>query len=235
MNLRGEILQSSNNTRIAEIKTICRRYKRTNSHIHSKIDWALGNAEWLTIFPHTEAVLMHPYFLDHTPLTITIEAVVPMGKRPSKFINSLADHRNFHQVIKKAWTIPVTGYAMAKIWRKLKHVRRELKKLKINEFSNVDQKILVAREKLQEIQTLMTDYTHPEELYNKELETKQQLQRQRIIQEGILKQKARVTWLKIGDSNSKYFFASMKCRQTQNQIKRLTDANGDLNLYYFGY
>lgn len=43
-----------------------------------------------------------------------------------------------------------------------------------------------------------------------------------------LEQKAKVRWLKIDESNSKYFFASMKRRQTHNQIRRLTDADGKL-------
>ncbi|KAH0746203.1 hypothetical protein KY285_007860 [Solanum tuberosum] len=43
-----------------------------------------------------------------------------------------------------------------------------------------------------------------------------------MIEENIYKQKSRVQWLKLGDDNNAYFFASMKGRKAQNQITMLT-------------
>ncbi|XP_059310624.1 uncharacterized protein LOC132061973 [Lycium ferocissimum] len=46
------------------------------------------------------------------------------------------------------------------------------------------------------------------------------------IEESIYKQKSRIQWLKVGDSNSKYFYASMKNRHSHNNIRQLMDAAG---------
>lgn len=42
-----------------------------------------------------------------------------------------------------------------------------------------------------------------------------------MIEESIYKQKSKVQWLKLGDSNTKFFFTQMKKRKAQNQITML--------------
>ncbi|PHT66185.1 hypothetical protein T459_30610 [Capsicum annuum] len=49
-----------------------------------------------------------------------------------------------------------------------------------------------------------------------------------MIEESIIKQKARVHWLKVGYSNTKWFFASMKVRQSQNYISKSMDISGHI-------
>ncbi|KAH0685676.1 hypothetical protein KY284_016229 [Solanum tuberosum] len=46
------------------------------------------------------------------------------------------------------------------------------------------------------------------------------------IDEDIYKQKSRIQWLKLGDDNNTYFFASIKGRKAQNQINMLTKEDG---------
>lgn len=46
------------------------------------------------------------------------------------------------------------------------------------------------------------------------------------VEESILKQKARVQWLKLGDSNTHFFFHAMKERYLQDSIEILHDENG---------
>lgn len=45
------------------------------------------------------------------------------------------------------------------------------------------------------------------------------------IQESIYRQKARVDWVKLGDSNTKFFFNVMKQRQSRNRIDTICDAH----------
>nr|XP_016500683.1 PREDICTED: uncharacterized protein LOC107819114 [Nicotiana tabacum] len=47
-------------------------------------------------------------------------------------------------------------------------------------------------------------------------------------EESICKQKSRVQWPKLGDSNSAYFFASIKNKRAQNHIKSLASATGEI-------
>ena len=45
-------------------------------------------------------------------------------------------------------------------------------------------------------------------------------------EEGFLKQKARVQWLKLGDQNTNFFHKAIKARNSRNTIKIITLANG---------
>ncbi|KAG5576665.1 hypothetical protein H5410_056799 [Solanum commersonii] len=49
-----------------------------------------------------------------------------------------------------------------------------------------------------------------------------------MIEENIYKQKSRVQWLKLGEDNNAYFFASIKGRKAQNKINMLTREDGTI-------
>ncbi|GKD77907.1 hypothetical protein Tco_1340528 [Tanacetum coccineum] len=49
-----------------------------------------------------------------------------------------------------------------------------------------------------------------------------------IMEERFLKQKTKIEWLKVGDSNSAYFHKSVKGRTSRNRIDVVTDLDGDL-------
>nr|XP_009622587.1 uncharacterized protein LOC104113968 [Nicotiana tomentosiformis] len=55
----------------------------------------------------------------------------------------------------------------------------------------------------------------------------QNLEKWDLLEEGALKQKERTKWIKLGDSNSKYFTAVIKERQHKNKIVELTSLIGD--------
>ncbi|XP_070032423.1 uncharacterized protein [Nicotiana tomentosiformis] len=48
-----------------------------------------------------------------------------------------------------------------------------------------------------------------------------------LIEESILQQKSRAKWIKLGDSNSKYFLVFMKERRHKKVIAELANAYGD--------
>nr|XP_016483509.1 PREDICTED: uncharacterized protein LOC107804176 [Nicotiana tabacum] len=58
--------------------------------------------------------------------------------------------------------------------------------------------------------------------------TKQQLEKWSLIEDIIYNQKSIVQWLKLGDANTTYFYASMKGRKTQNQIRTLSTKGGTI-------
>ncbi|XP_019259124.1 PREDICTED: uncharacterized protein LOC109237286 [Nicotiana attenuata] len=65
------------------------------------------------------------------------------------------------------------------------------------------------------------------ELIEKEKALKGDLEKWVLIEESIYRQRSRVQWLKLGDSNSAYFFAQMKNRSNLNGIQILTNDMGD--------
>ena len=49
-----------------------------------------------------------------------------------------------------------------------------------------------------------------------------------MTEEGFLKQKSRIQWLKLGDQKSSFFHKSVKARNSRNTITSITLENGDI-------
>lgn len=68
----GDFAQFLEDNSLTELKWVGRKYTRTNGHIHSKLDRAIVNVEWMQIFPHLEAVVIEPGCSDHSPIDIYV-------------------------------------------------------------------------------------------------------------------------------------------------------------------
>ncbi|XP_075084750.1 uncharacterized protein LOC142168002 [Nicotiana tabacum] len=117
---------------------------------------------------------------------------------------------------------------MEKVWQKLILVKHELKKLHTKEFKRVREKVQTIRRQLQETQEKMQDPDHQTSLFDTEKELRGKLEKWGVIEESIMRQKSRTQWLKLGDSNSAYFYACLKNRTTMNSIKSLVNQYGKL-------
>ncbi|XP_070020740.1 uncharacterized protein [Nicotiana sylvestris] len=82
-------------TGMGELKTVGRNFTWTNSHIFSRIDWAIGNAEWMIHMDHIEVQILDPHFSDHSPLCVDFAETINNRPRPFKFLNYLEDHHDF--------------------------------------------------------------------------------------------------------------------------------------------
>ncbi|PHU04288.1 hypothetical protein BC332_25110 [Capsicum chinense] len=111
------------------------------------------------------------------------------------------------------------------IWQNLKGIRQEIQLLNKREYLGVTEKVRSIRKDLLEKQSLMTNAPIPTEVFDEDKELQLQLNKWRHIEKSIYRQKAREQWIKLGDSNTSYFFAHMKGRKIQNQIKVLTIAD----------
>lgn len=170
---------------------------------------------------------MDPYFSDHTPLCIRFDGVRRKAARPFKFFNCLAEHKIL-KIVEDNWTGFEQGSHMRNVWTKLQRVKQELKKLNQTEYARVEARVKVARQKLKEVQEQMRDHPQQPELFEVERKRKMQLEKWGIIEENIYKQKSRVKWLKLGDSNTSYFHACMKNNIAQNRIRNIANAAGEL-------
>lgn len=66
----------------------------------------------------------------------------------------------------------------------------------------------------------------PQAVLEKEKRLRKELNKWSLVKESICKQKSRIQWLKQGDANTVFFFASMQVRRIQNQINMLIQENG---------
>lgn len=116
---------------------------------------------------------------------------------------------------------------MLKLWGKLKHVKSGLKHLHNKEFVKLHERIEHLRGELENTQEALVGSSTDLTLQGKEKDLIASLRKFIGIQESAYKQKARIQWLKPGDSNNKFFFTTMKERHRRNNINILYDATGN--------
>nr|XP_009623188.1 uncharacterized protein LOC104114434 [Nicotiana tomentosiformis] len=194
---------------MTELRAVGKKFTWSNGQIYSRIYRAFVNVEWLLTIAQTEVTVMNLGCLDHTPLSIHFETVEKKGPKPFRFLNCLADHKDFLSTVKKAWDIPMKYQCMEM------------------EYNNVEKIIQLCRHKLADTQAMMSNHNHLVELFIAEKELQKELEKWCLVEESIMKQKFRTKWLQLGDANTSYFYANLKNRQDQNRIRFLINANGE--------
>ncbi|XP_016497543.1 uncharacterized protein LOC107816354 [Nicotiana tabacum] len=120
------------------------------------------------------------------------------------------------------------GNAILKVWNKLKMLKGDLKQLNSQEFSNIEHKIQAAKTKLEGIQAQMLGSGTGNETIAQEKAAKLELAKWLEVEESVLKQKSRIKWIKLGDSNTSYFHTCVKNRQATNHFGRLVNNTGQI-------
>ncbi|XP_056688387.1 uncharacterized protein [Spinacia oleracea] len=152
---------------------------------------------------------------------------VKQGGRPFKFFNYMAEHAEFQEVVKKGWSVPVRGKPMFQLWEKLKHIKHGLKTIHRRDFAKLEERLELIRGELDSIQTQLSSCPTDVNLQEKERGTMESLKKFLDVQESGYRQKSRIQWLKLGDSNTKFFFTALKERYSTNTIDMLYDSNGN--------
>ncbi|XP_056690045.1 uncharacterized protein [Spinacia oleracea] len=177
--------------------------------IASRIDWCLGNDEWIHKFSNVQVEYLNPSISDHSPLLINCLPDNVEGGRPFRFLNYLADHSSFSAIIQAAFT------------ESRLNSRSYIEKTS----PGITEKITIARSELDKVQQSLQTGRSPS-LLNQEVVCIKQLRHWLRIDEIALRQKSRIQWLKLGDSNNHFFFSTVKERVRFNSIAILYDDNG---------
>ena len=101
-----------------------------------------------------------------------------------------------------------------------------LKTFNFHSFGKLRERVVDVREKLNQVQSkLLNNLTDPL-LMDDERKCLKEYHDFAYAEEGFLKQKSRVQWLKLGDQNTNYFHKAVKARNARNAIKIITSGNG---------
>ena len=193
----------------------------------SRIDWGLGNAGWIHKFSGVPVQYLNSSISDHSPLLVNCLPDKMEGGKPFRFLNYLADHSKFASLIENSWgTRGKTGSAMFSLWSNLNLVKHKLKALHSEEFAGIKERIEMARSQLEIVQTSLQTTPSPE-LFEQERTFTDNLRKWLRVDEISLRQKSRIQWLQVGDSNHHFFFSSVKERNRQNRITVLFDDCGN--------
>ena len=198
---------------------------RGDKGLLKKIDRIMANSEFMDTFVGAVAVFQPYRTSDHSPAILRLPLTPKFVPKPFKFSNVLVHHDNFKQVVSSAWEQEDNGYFMFRVVKNLKSLKKPLRKLLIDK-GNLHTKVNVLRSELDEVQRgldldpfnsiLREEHAAYLKAYNDAV----------LDEERFLKQKAKVEWLKVGDSNSAFFHKTVKSRVTRSRIDAVTDLDG---------
>ena len=197
--------------------------------IARKLDRCLQNESSLDIFPNAFTEVLPPGLSDHCPLVTSLRVnSVPRPRKliPFKFFNFWADHPDFIGLVKEAWSYEVFGTPMFRLTRKLKSVKATLKAFNFRSFSGLHERVVAARQALCQAQSAVLNSPSNPMLRENEKSCLKNYHDLAVAEEGFLKQKSRVQWLKLGDQNTSFFHKAVKAHNARSALKVITMANG---------
>ncbi|GJZ31367.1 hypothetical protein Tco_0576414 [Tanacetum coccineum] len=193
--------------------------------ILKKLDRIMSNQEFLTSFVGAHAIFKPYRISDHSPSILSIPLSVKSKPKPFKFYNIITKHERFLNIVKDLWCNNVSGFFMYRIVKKLKTMKKPLRKL-LYEKGNLHDNVIRLRSDLDQIQTLLDKDPFNSILREKEADCVVEFNQAVLLEERFLKQKAKIHWLKEGDSNSAYFHKAVKSRVSRSRIDVVMNGDG---------
>ncbi|GKE66987.1 hypothetical protein Tco_1521148, partial [Tanacetum coccineum] len=132
---------------------------------------------------------------DHCPSLLVITDVTKKKRRAFRFMNYLTEKKNFHKLVNDKSNEPIKGYAMFVFAKRLKNMKRHLRDLN-KKNGNVHEKVKMLRTELKKVQVVLDEDLNNSTLKEIEIVFNKAYREATLDEERILKQKAKVNWLK---------------------------------------
>ncbi|XP_022040053.1 uncharacterized protein LOC110942586 [Helianthus annuus] len=194
---------------VFDINSLGLHYTWTNKQqkhraVFKKIGRILGNTKFIDLFP-AAAACFHPYRLsDHTPCILVLSNVTRDKPKPFKFVNLLAEKKEFKEEVTRIWDMDIPGVSMFQVVKKLKLLKTLMRKLLLKQ-GNLHENVKRLRKEMDECQCALDEDPLNNDLMNKQSELLQ-LYKSAVTDEALfLQQKSKVDWLALGDSSTRYF------------------------------
>ncbi|XP_050915875.1 uncharacterized protein LOC127130968 [Lathyrus oleraceus] len=199
--------------------------KHTQGIIHSRIDRMVSNIQWLQKYPDAVVENLAPNISDHTPVKVSVSQQQIRKGSMFKFLNCSVKEPTYMQIVKNSWQEEVIGNNMYRLWRKLLRLQPILKKLN-SQYSDIQDQIQKARQLLLDEQKDLQNNLFDVQSIERVKQCTENLIHLNQTEENILKQKAKVNWLQLGDGNNAFYHAYVRDRNKQKGMYSLESVNG---------
>ncbi|XP_044500220.1 uncharacterized protein LOC123221430 [Mangifera indica] len=159
--------------------------------IACKLDRALVNEHWKDVFTESLAMFLNPSISDHSPCIVTCGRCEKRRKVPFKFYNMWANHKSFLSIVKEVWKGDIEGSPMFNLINKLKRLKGELRRLNRDGFWRILEKVVEAKDKLEDVQNRLQSNPHDEDLAKEEKAWLENYSRLSGAEESLAHQKAK--------------------------------------------
>ncbi|XP_068487078.1 uncharacterized protein [Phaseolus vulgaris] len=188
-----------------------------NGKAMSRLDRVLMSEEWLLKWPICKQYVQSREVSDHCALVVKF-MVKDWGPKSFRTLDVWFMEKGFFAMVKEKWiSYPVQGNAFFMIKEKLKRLKGNLKVW--NVFGNIETSKKMI---LQELEGLDRQACNGVVAANERLRRIGLLSRLKGSDkrmESLLCQKARASWLKNGDSCTKFYHSSLRWRRLRNDVK----------------
>lgn len=200
--------------------------QREGRNVKVRLDRGVASPAWSSRFPQAVITHLTTPSSDHAPLLLEREETTLA--RPMKIMRYeevWERESSLPEVIQEAWTMGADASTLGDINDKMKVTMTKLVSWSKDKIGNVRKKIKDLREKLGELRNIgLLDTDNEVHSVKKELE--EMLHREEIW----WKQRSRITWLKEGDRNTRYFHLKASWRAKKNKIKKLKKNDGSTTM-----
>ncbi|GKC39565.1 RNA-directed DNA polymerase, eukaryota, reverse transcriptase zinc-binding domain protein [Tanacetum coccineum] len=198
-----------------------------NDGILKKINHIMTNLEFNDTFIGAHAIFMPYRVSDHAPAILKIPLITKMEQRPFKFTYLLVHNDSFKSVVQEGWSMQVSGFFMFQVVRRLKLLKKHLRKL-LFMHGNLHENVKKLRFELEQVQIALVADPFNCELRTEEAAYVHAFNDALLMEEQFLKQKSKIKWLKLGDSNNAYFHKAVKNSISRSRIEAVMESDGTL-------
>ncbi|KAI5423367.1 hypothetical protein KIW84_046364 [Lathyrus oleraceus] len=168
---------------------------------------------------------------NHCPIWLNCN-IVDWGPKPFKFFKGWCKHDDFIPLVSDIWINTCrSGKASYILKEKLLAVKSKLKSWNKEVFGMLDlnvEKVVGALNSLDLVVADLAEDGIVDSLRSNREVAKKEVWNTMLLRDNFLRQKARCNWIRLGDSNSKFFHSVMKGRFRRNNIVSLVTSRGRL-------
>ncbi|CAN1128818.1 Putative ribonuclease H protein At1g65750, partial [Linum perenne] len=185
-----------------------------------RLDRALVNDRWLTLFPESRVLHLHKLKSDHRPILLrSNNQVYSPYTKPFRFLSAWLTHPSFKFVLERKWCRG-TDLPLA-----LNNLTIDLRHWNNFVFGNIFRRKRRLTEELKKAEARSSSFPSSSNLAE-ERAIRSKLETVLWQEDALWIQKSRSKWISDGDKNTSYFHLSTLRIRAFNRISRLKDSEG---------
>jgi hypothetical protein len=198
--------------------------------VFARLDRGVCTREWLHLFPSTKARIIPFVFSDHHAVIVDCLRTTPSlpeRKHHFRFEATWIKRDNCEEVIRSAWAHPQHGTKMFCLCQKIKAYRVALLQWSKQGIFSLPRTIKALKTNLCDIDTHIQENWQDQARLAERNEIRKELNHLISQEEIYWRQRSRISWMKDGDRNTKFFHECASQRKRKNEISYLRNQHGD--------